>query len=549
MKSKGFTLFTALVSFVLIVLSILLVQGMINAERARIDTITAIEEQAKMQEIADHERNDALQLLVYDIRFELEDYFNREDKIGPLCYNCSFDELVQQFAESKFGACSREMPAEECNRTGGEQLANFVAATLYGQLSSTKTIGSYYIKTDLGDETELKSSLKNLINKSAGQGSFFKVIECENGDPKNCTGTFYLSLRVGDLSNEEYEKLPRISVTNTQTGRVLQVAVLPRSNFQIYVPLRFFKAVAEARALVMEYDKEDSGSWSSNMGLFSPRIHNELEELKLGMCDKDICNYRTNPYKPPDSETMSTAWCPNELAPPPLDQSINCDSLLFSLGFCDGRITKYNPSKKKDIEDAVIELTKKRLYNLIDNKLNIYLNNDPNFKYVGSEITPAVEVKNSKIIFSSGSLASVSGNKDWSYRDPCSYTNTGVWLENNKIKGEKISGECEGDQSGTLGHGFCGELSSIDVVFKFNELNPLYAVNKKKPEHKYSIWFEDNLYSSFTAKYERKATNSDCALNGEPQPISGGCNYVAGWSCFVEIPMSGSYEGCQPKAP
>ena len=43
MDKKGFTLFTALVSFVLILLSAMLVQTMIKAERDRTEVITNID--------------------------------------------------------------------------------------------------------------------------------------------------------------------------------------------------------------------------------------------------------------------------------------------------------------------------------------------------------------------------------------------------------------------------------------------------------------------------------------------------------------------------
>jgi len=493
MKCKGFTLFTALVSFVLIVLSIMLVQGMINAERARIETITAIEEQAKMQEIADHERNDALQLLVYDIRFELEDYFNRETAIGPLCYDCNFDELVKKFAESKFGS-------DEDNKT--EQLAAHIANNLSVQLDK-KVIGSYLIEPKI-DPIEFKESLKNLIKVSAKKENFFKVIECENGDPKNCIGTFYISLRLGDLSEEEYEALPRISVTNTQTGRVLQVAVLPRGNFKIYTPLRFFKAVAEARALILEYNKESGSEWQDNKGLFSPRIHNELEELKLGMCDPGICRPRDNPYVSPSEKNYDKA-CPN-----------NVDS----------------PNLKSLLEGQVKLLGESRLNVLRDNIVSEYnLNAEDDFKFLGADIKAITVAKQSKIIEShgGGSMSNqvVAGKGLLLFSNGCPVTNTGVWLndEKNKIKGDKFNEQC--NLSGGT-YSWCAEIESVNVVAVFNEENPIYMVNKIKPVHNYSIFFKDNYYSTFTPRYTATIDPSTCALSGKPSLRP--CN-ESEWTC------------------
>ena len=83
-NSKSFTLFTALVAFILIALSALLVQGMIKAERDKTDMIYNVEEQATMQAIADMERADALQTFNYLTRFYIEDWINRQEYIGPI---------------------------------------------------------------------------------------------------------------------------------------------------------------------------------------------------------------------------------------------------------------------------------------------------------------------------------------------------------------------------------------------------------------------------------------------------------------------------------
>ena len=48
MDSKGFNLFTALVSFLLIMLAVLLIQSMIQTERNPADTIASIEARSEM---------------------------------------------------------------------------------------------------------------------------------------------------------------------------------------------------------------------------------------------------------------------------------------------------------------------------------------------------------------------------------------------------------------------------------------------------------------------------------------------------------------------
>jgi len=72
MNSRAFTLFTALVSFVLIALAFVLVQSMIEAERASSQTIDTISEQTEMQNVADLARADALQVFNIGVRYQLE---------------------------------------------------------------------------------------------------------------------------------------------------------------------------------------------------------------------------------------------------------------------------------------------------------------------------------------------------------------------------------------------------------------------------------------------------------------------------------------------
>ena len=72
MNSKAFTLFTALVSFVLIALGFVLVQSMIEAERSSAQTIETIDEQTEMQNIADLARADALQVFNIGVRYQFE---------------------------------------------------------------------------------------------------------------------------------------------------------------------------------------------------------------------------------------------------------------------------------------------------------------------------------------------------------------------------------------------------------------------------------------------------------------------------------------------
>ena len=107
MDKKGFTLFTALVSFVLILLTAMIVQTMIKAERDRTEVISNIEEQAEMQAMADLTRAEALQTFNYSLRKGIENYFDNsgegKNSIQILAQDYTFEELKGNFARRFFG--------------------------------------------------------------------------------------------------------------------------------------------------------------------------------------------------------------------------------------------------------------------------------------------------------------------------------------------------------------------------------------------------------------------------------------------------------------
>ncbi len=360
----GFTLFTALVAFLLIVLAGLLVQSMIHSESVTSDILSDVEEQVEMQAIADLARADGLQVFNYGIRYSIEDYYREQENyflvdIGDLddtpSDSDSWNEIVAAFAASEFGACiprcenSEDCPNNtDCERAAGQsygfcscssdtdcfrgerccdgdnctgvssgtcactssQLSYRIAQHLLDilQIEST-TFGSYGMEVDCGKFSDgstrpctqdlLQGTVQELINKSSkrvandGSSEFFRVVQC---DSSNCgVGTFFmvLDLRAEDedgttwLSDETYEKLPQITITNYATGRTIREPILPRGTFRIYVPLRLFKAV--------------QGSLGAADTL--KEKHDAIDEIYEGYCGDygDACPDCDDFYNKPDS--------------------------------------------------------------------------------------------------------------------------------------------------------------------------------------------------------------------------------------------------------
>ncbi|MBU0662862.1 hypothetical protein KKH30_04280, partial [Candidatus Micrarchaeota archaeon] len=260
---RGFTLFTALVAFILIVLTILLVQAMIGAERNTTDIVSDIGEQAEMQAVADLARADALQTFNHGIRVVLEEHFTQSETdaggtgSASVNYitieygktNWEGDESIQdQFLKSWLG--DRGKAGDE--RVGA--FANRAANHLSTILAQAPDVGEYDLSFTNNNPWELKASMQAAFEESSKEDEFFEVIDCDGGVYNGCVGTFYVTLDLTKerMSDEAYEALPQIRVENTRTGRVMKVPMLPRGKFRIYVPLRIFKALAGAREIAIQ---------------------------------------------------------------------------------------------------------------------------------------------------------------------------------------------------------------------------------------------------------------------------------------------------------
>ena len=200
---KGFTLFTALVSFALIALTALLVQGMIKAERDSLNLLSNIEEQAELQAIADLERADALNTFNFSLRFALEEYFTNPEQGGVLnIQGKNWSELKRHFAQ---------VSSAGVRDAGGEsrQFATFLTDQLKSSLQGTKQLGQNLIRFENNEQDTLEA-LTATLSESVEEDEFFEIVgdeACEMGDSQKCIGTFYITLDTTKLTDEQYEKL------------------------------------------------------------------------------------------------------------------------------------------------------------------------------------------------------------------------------------------------------------------------------------------------------------------------------------------------------
>jgi len=553
----GFNLFTALISFLLIMLSVLLIQSMIQTERGAVDTIAKIESRSKLEAMAETARADAMQVFNYALRKKIEDWLVDEDTgvVQLSLQDTTWEEIQQEFAESKFGGES------------GSQFAFFTAKSLEAIFNIPPDFGNYSIDIE-GVET-LEAVLATTVAKSLDD--FFTVIECEHGDPRDCEkGTFYVNLHLERLTQEEYEQLPKISVRDKATGEELKLIILPKTTFRIFVPLRFFKAIAEARALTHypqgSGDFEDL-SWvntSNDAGLFAPKHHNQIEKMALGTCDFGSCAPRKDPLIPMASGSEldgGDQFCSGDNTAPKWGDGLSIE-LESSEPWFPASLTSYDASGKndwRDMKDSMIEIAKAKACSVIKEvKSAGYLDPDPGDKFslVGREcerdgemlaydIGINVDARNSTLVGSSGSAASLAGNPG---RDLGLYRD-GLDVEYPRIGLADL--DCSGITSNPMSK--CAEVKSVKVTLAFEEQDTNYMVRETKAGEQriYRIAVLDNTYVPFTANWEQGSWDGDY-LYGKP-PQTTGCSLAEGmgWHC-ITLRGAGSLgnppvtDGCQP---
>ena len=560
-NQKGFNLFTALISFLLIMLAVLLIQSMIQTERNAADTIANIESRTRLEATAEMARADSMQVFNYALRKKIEDWLTDPNRGGLTLQlqDRTWEEIQQEFAESKFGKTQAD----------GSQFAKFTASSLEGIFYSPSHFGNYTISLE-GSAT-LETSIQKAIAKS--MDDFFTVIDCPDGDPKNCPrGTFYVNLHIERLTQEEYEGLPKLHVVDRATGEELKEIILPRTTFRIYVPLRFFKAIAEARALA--HYPEGGGSFASpswvdttsDNGLFSPKNHNEIEQLALGVCDFGSCAPRTTPLQVQSQTKINglNMFCPGDSGSPSWSQGM-ATSLQCGETWCGNYNvpTQYNANSDdewKNMKDALGLVAKARVCQILkDARASGFIDADPDdeFTLLGNEcegqgvqlaydISINVDNRTSKII-GQGSATTQSANLG---RFLGLYTGSGGEIEYPDTQGTQFL-DCSGLT--TEQKSKCSEVKSVKVTLAFREENPNYMVTETKPgeERIYRISIYDNTYVPFTANWTQGTSPRDL-YSGPPSKTN--CSFASGqgWHCqtilqnpTMDSPLTKAI-GCMP---
>ena len=307
-NSRGFNMFSAIVAMILIMTSVVLTSTLVTTEEKTSRQIYSMLNNYQLADAANLARADAIQSFNFNFRDKLEDYLTysdvelRDETGFPLftirdgSEKFTWKEIKQTFEETILLTGSAKTAAAEPTKQKFDAAIAYVADRTIEQFNEG-TYGKFSIY--LSDKSApakdiLRKSIVTSMERETEKGlDFLEIVGCD-GDSGFCpVGTFYFNIPLNNLTDQEYETLPRIIVKDLVTQEEIKMAILPRTELRVYIPLRFFKALFEAR----------------KSALAIKSIGGTLEDYRLGFCSSD-CKVRSAPYGSNVSDWTQSNTCP-----------------------------------------------------------------------------------------------------------------------------------------------------------------------------------------------------------------------------------------------
>ncbi|MDD4049798.1 MAG: hypothetical protein PHX47_02200 [Candidatus ainarchaeum sp.] len=346
-NKKGFNLFTALISLMLLSITLVFIFNMVQTEENYLELINNQSQASDLLTIADISRADAFNNFVVSFREQWMSFRSDSDSEIRLTRKdimLDWDNFVDYFADYIFFDNNFE---------------DHFARNMVESLNYTNPPTGYDIDVPTYSPYELSRIIKKAF-LAAGDDKI-KVVSCERKD-EVCLGTLYFTIDTRKLSAEEYETLPMITVKRNVDDEVIQRPVFAKRAYRIYIPWRGFQALRTVRNFALDADLEKRETTSEiienskdSRGFFNPYIHYTLNSAKLGVCDIDSCALRKDLFKTVELNGFTGATCSN----PPEVSNVS-DNGGISVPFA-GRVSLSNTTHSYKIQD--IDGTVKPIYN------------------------------------------------------------------------------------------------------------------------------------------------------------------------------------------
>jgi len=594
MNKKGFTLFTALISLLLVSVALSLIFNMINTEDTYLSLIQDQSSMSDLMTIADLARADAFNTFIITLRSNWEEHMSRNHMLVTRDQmDMNWDDFTQWFIKDNF--FERAFPA-------------YFAQGILFNLKYKMEPPGYDIRTETNTGTKIvctenceygapncnceiqatdpDSDTNNLfidvvvdIFKAGGEKA--DIIDCNQTDI-NCNGSFFLTLDTTQLADENYELLPIVTVLRTKSNQVIQRPVLSRQIYKIYMPWRGLQALRTARNIVLDNDTEENENPATheNVGFFSPTIHNTLEQARLGFCDPGTCVPRNNFFITPNKIGVGNSFC--HTIPKTLTASV--PSNLLSISQVKNLPTTYDSTE--NIKDGFLKLYGQSLLGNLSQKRNgqtITYNNGLIMDGLITPIAPDVNIFEFVLDVSSKRskkyVTTFASNFDGDYgafnfdalsKMPSLVGGLGLFLKDNKSSliwqvnkpwyDNQASLNLPADNSQYSGIFNCSEINNATTVLQFIETDPRYRIKEsyKGVNTNIKIHLRED-FSEFYFTPDNNWSNLKLIINdnGYLDPNSANSfgdttideigSGIQPWVCYSQVDSDSSAPNCGPK--
>ncbi len=261
-KSKGFTLFTALVGFIIIGIGVLVMQHMSNSEQNYQNLLNSLLTQQEMDSSIHMIKLDAISAFDLLYRVNFYDYYVSQSSVDsgiPIVDANNWPDYKKGYILETFGIdITQDVDANEY--VSQNKLSGYVTNKILALLSDYRgnykgenyffRIYDYALQNADPEDLSLENAVSATklsgthlalsINESSQGPEFLNILDCENNDCQR--GSFYTNLDFTKINYGLYVYLPRILIINNLDKSQIDDAILPYSKLSLYLPMRLFGA-------------------------------------------------------------------------------------------------------------------------------------------------------------------------------------------------------------------------------------------------------------------------------------------------------------------
>jgi len=265
---KAFTLFSALVAFLMAIVAIMLTGTMKKTESNIIKILNDVKEEDDMATVFETVRQDALQNFNISLRLAISDQIlspspegNPKD-ITTILNTIEFspERTIKEIQETFFGVNECTLDPSQFSSSQNQDpikeakfntFIDYIKQKMLNLLPDEFQIRRFVVKIKKNDSTR-RNNLKEAIKAAIDINFMTPVCNEENpfsylsNQPQNvdCDGSFYANFDFSKVEDSIYENLPTVQVkTIAGEEKSVEAPILPHSRYRVLFPARFFTII------------------------------------------------------------------------------------------------------------------------------------------------------------------------------------------------------------------------------------------------------------------------------------------------------------------